>query len=210
MAGNPNLTFARLLDWLEGRLPATEAQIVTQQVAVADEAVQVQVKWLTAFCKLSNHIVLAPLPFAVRTTLRQRFAAFAQTRQPPPFLQRLVAVLTFDSRHQSALAGLRATASEPVRQYIFATDWADVALNIQQRLSDEHLDLIGQILGNTATLAADPIVVQLLLHEREVAITLADELGEFMFPAIEPGNYGLILSTDQVEIELPSFALTLD
>lgn len=210
MAGNPNLTFARLLDWVEGRLPATEAQIVTQQVAVADEAVQVQVKWLTAFRKLSNHLVLAPLPFAVRATLRQRFAAFAQTRQPPPFLPRLVAVLTFDSRHHSALAGLRATASEPVRQYIFATDWADVALNIQPRLSDEHLDLIGQILGNTATLAADPVVVQLLLHEREVAITLADELGEFMFPAIEPGNYGLILSTDQVEIELPSFALTRD
>lgn len=208
MAGNPELTFARLLDWLEGRLSAAETQTMAQQVATADAAIQTQVKWLTAFLKLSHHLIFAPLPSAVRTTLSQRFRAFVQTRQPPPFLQRVVAVLTFDSRHQTALAGLRATVTEPVRHYVFATDWADVALHIQSRPSDEHLDLIGQVLANTATLETDTIVVQLLLHEREVAITLADELGEFMFAAIEPGNYGLILSTAQVEIELPDFALT--
>ena len=210
MAGNPELTFAHLLDWVEGRLPAAETETMAQQVATADAAIQTQVKWLTAFLKLSRHLMFAPLPSAVRTTLNQRFRAFMQTRQPPPFLQQVVAVLTFDSRHQTALTGLRATATEPVRQYIFATDWADVALHIQARRSDEHLDLIGQVLANTATLETDTIVVQLLLHEREVAITLADELGEFMFAAVEPGNYGLILSTDQVEIELPNFALTRD
>lgn len=208
MAGNPELTFARLLDWVEDRLPAAERQTIAQQVATADAAFQTQVKWLTAFLQLSHHFVLAPLPPTVRTTLRQRFREFVQTRQPPPFLQRLVAVLTFDSRNQTALPGLRATATEPVRQYVFATDWADVALHIQPRHSDEQLDLIGQVLANTVNLEADTIVVQLLRHEREVAITLADELGEFMFAAITPGTYGLILSTDQVEIELPNFALT--
>jgi hypothetical protein len=103
---------------------------------------------------------------------------------------------------------MRTGENEPTRQYVFATDLADVALNVQPRPYGERLDLIGQILPNTATLAPDAFAVQLLREKQEVAITLAEEYGEFWFEALEPGDYRLTLSTDILEIELPVFAIT--
>lgn len=208
MAANPDLTFELLLDWVEGRLPSAAAQDVAQQVATASEEIQAQVQWLTAFARLSEQIVLVTPPPDVRATLAQRFADYAHTRQQPGLLQRLVATLTFDNLLQPAVAGLRAGESDSARQYIFATTLADVALNIQPHQQGEQLDLIGQILPNTEALLPDAFAVQLLRDEREVAITLADEVGEFLFEALDPGNYGLMLSTDILEIELPIFALT--
>jgi hypothetical protein len=208
MATNPDLTFERLLDWVEGRLAPAEAQDIAQQVANAGEEIQAQVQWLAAYAKLGDQIVLMAPPPTVRAGLVQRFADYAQAKQQPGFLQRLAAVLSFDSLHQPAQAGLRASESEAARQYVFTTDLADVALNIQPRPYGERLDLIGQILPNTATLAPDAFAVQLLRAKDEVAITLAEEFGEFWFEALEPGDYRLMLSTDILEIELPVFALT--
>lgn len=210
MAGYAKLSFEQLLDWLEGRLAATAAHQVASQIAQADATTQAQVRWLAAFLKLSKEVVLAAPPPTVRATLRQHFADFARSRQPPTLIQRLVAVLTFDSGQAPVLAGLRAGASEPIRQYIFVTELADVTLNIQPRTHDERLDLIGQILLNDELVISEAFTVQLVHQAREVAITLADEVGEFWFEALAPGDYALMLSTARVEIELPPFALLRD
>jgi hypothetical protein len=209
MSKSNDLSFARLVDWIEGRLSEEEAAAVAQQVATADEATQADIAWLRAFAQVSSATVLATPPPEVREVLIRRFQAHTQGRQRPGFLQRFVAALTFDSRGQPAVAGLRTTSAQAsVRQLIYTTDIADIALNIQPRLHDEHLDINGQIFPNRDTVS-DTFSVQLLHDATEVGLTTSDNLGEFTFEAIQTGVYQLLLRTDQIEILIASVELKM-
>ncbi|MFN8491567.1 MAG: hypothetical protein U0350_28475 [Caldilineaceae bacterium] len=208
MASKATLPFEQLLDWLEGRLPAEVAAEVERQVATAEPDVQGQVNWLRAFGALSRAVSLAKPPEAVRTQLTEQFARYAEAKEQPSLFQRLVAALAFDSAHQPAAVGLRSGDVEQARQFVYTTARADIALHIQQRKHDQRLDLIGQILPNDATLTLDTFCVQLLQGTEEAAITMADDLGEFMFQAINPGVYQLAISGDTMDIQLPTIALT--
>jgi hypothetical protein len=201
-------TFERLLDWVEGRLSPAEAQLVEQQVACAGAAVQTQVQWLRAFVKLGDQIIFTAPPPSVRAHLIQQFHEYAQTRRQPRFFQRLVAALTFDNARQPAALGVRAGRNDFARQFVFSTHVADVALNVQPRLHEPKLDLIGQILPRDEDLILDAFAIQLLRDEREVAITMADELGEFMLEGLDPSSYQVLLSTDDLEIDLSIVDLT--
>lgn len=149
------------------------------------------------------------LPSMVHDTLMRRFIDYTYDRQPLGLFQRRRAVLTFDTLHQAAPTGLRAGAYEATRHYVYAIDLMDVSLNVQPNWLGTHLDLMGQILPNSENLADQTFVVQLLQHEQEVAITLTDTVGGFWFEALELGAYGLLLSTDAIELELPNFAVDL-
>jgi hypothetical protein len=203
MADNTELTFERLVDWVEDRLSPAEAEQVERQVAVADAATQAQVKWLRAFMRLGDTIVLLAPPRQVRTYLTERFADYAEARRQPGFFRRLAAALSFDSALHPASAGVRSGQSDGMRQFVFSTDVADIAVSLQRRPGDTRLDLLGQILPKEDDLALDVFAVQLLREDREVAIVMADELGEFLLESLEPGIYQLLLSTDSFEIDLP-------
>src|SRR3954470_23139952 len=107
MANAGSLTFARLIDWVEGRLSAEEAHAVAEQVAAADAAVQADVGWLRAFLDASASIVLAAPPPQVHALLKRQFEAYARSRSQPGLLRQLVAALTFDSGLNPHLAGVR-------------------------------------------------------------------------------------------------------
>jgi hypothetical protein len=209
MASKIELTFERLLDWIEGRLTTEDAQAVTQAVAEADATIQDQVRWLRAFGRLQSSVILATPPPRVRTVLTERFAQYAQARQRPTFFQRISAALSFDSALRPAFAGLRSSETAADRQLVFATPLADIALNLQPRLGDESIDLIGQVLPNVADVAASAFVVQVAQGAVEFGITQTDELGEFTFTGLAPAVYQVVLSADDLEIELPSVTLTL-
>ncbi len=200
------LSFARLVDWLEGRLSEEKARAVEEQVAVADEPTRANIAWLRAFLQVSKTTVLASPPSELRALLRRRFEAYAQDRRQPGFLQCLVATLSFDSRMQPAVAGVRATgARESQQQLVYTTDVADVALNIQPR-SDNRFDLDGQIFP-AGDVAPDAFSIQLLRQADELGLTTADDLGEFAFEAVSPGVYELIVSTDQFEVLIAAVEL---
>ena len=67
--------------------------------------------------------------------------------------------------------------------------------------------LAGQLLP-TGELDPTRVSVQLLHNDREVGITLADDLGEFAFTNLPTGEYQLIVSADQLELTLPPFTLS--
>lgn len=207
MSKSPPLTFARLLDWVEGKLSEKEATLVAAQVAGADEATQARVAWLREFIQISASTVLAPPPPEIRELLMRRFEAYRQKRSQPGLLQRLVAALTFDSGLQPATAGLRAAAQAAPRQLIYTTDAAEIALNIQPRAFDQLLNVSGQIFPNRAT-RPDAFSVQLLRDMVEISLTTSDELGEFFLDAVPPGVYEMILSTAQVEITIKPIELS--
>ncbi len=87
-SGDPQ--FAKLLDWVEGRLSEEEARAVERQVALGDSAMREEVDWLRAFARISEDTVIASPPPQVRETLTDRFEAYAEGGQQPNFLNRLV------------------------------------------------------------------------------------------------------------------------
>lgn len=194
---------ARLLDWIEGRLPEEAARAVAQEVEQGDEGLKAEVAWLRRFQQVRQSVLLATPPPRVREELTSRFRAMSAERRPPSLLQRFLATLSFDSRAGFASAGTRsATAQGLERQLIFTTVAAEVALNLQPRPQDHLLQVAGQLFVDT--IADGPFSVQLLRATTEVALTATDELGEFSFPAIPAGDYELIISGDLFEVSIPA------
>jgi hypothetical protein len=206
MPKSEDVEFARLLDWVEGRLSEQEARAVEERVAAADSTTRADVAWLRAFARISEDTIIASPPSEVRDTLIERFDAYAEGKQQPGLLERLVATLTFDSSLQPA-TGLRAAGKvESQRQLVYSTDAADVAVIVRPRPRDELLDLDGQILPVNST-DSGPFGVQLLDGSSEVATTATNDLGEFTFKAVPSGVYEMLASNDRVEIQIPRLEL---
>lgn len=197
-------SFSELLDWLEGRLPPEEARTVAERLESANAATQADLDWLRLFLQARRSVQLASPPRSVRETLKGRFAAYAEARQPPGLFQHLLAALTFDSRARPATAGLRSVADEAQqRQLIFTTEAAEVALTIQPTLPDKNITITGQIfpLGDAP---AQVFSIQLLSDAREVGLVAADELGEFTFINLPAGEYSMVVSAGEYEVVIHS------
>jgi len=205
MPKSEDMMFARLLDWVEDRLPEEEARAIEEQVAAADSATRADVDWLRAFARISEETVIASPPPEVRDTLIERFEAYAEDKRQPTFLQRLVATLTFDSGLQPAL-GWRATTPGSQRQLAYSTDVADVTISVQPRPRDGLLDIKGEILPVEST-ESGAFGVQLLAGSSEVATTATNDFREFTFEAVSPGVYEIVVSSDRVEISIPQVEL---
>jgi hypothetical protein len=200
------LSFERLTDWVEGRLSEEEARAVEEQVSAGDSAALADVAWLRAFASVSEGTVIATPPPEVRDTMMERFEAYAQSKQRPGLLERLVATLTFDSNQQLAL-GLRAAGTQgSERQLVYSTDAADVTLGVLPRSRDGLLDIRGQILPVEDT-EPGPFGVQLLSGSSEVVTTATNDLREFTFEAVPPSVYEIIASSDRVEISISQVEL---
>lgn len=192
--------FARLVDWVEGRLSEEEAGSVEKQVG-ADSATRADVAWLRAFNLISKDIVIASPPPEVRDALLESFRGYAERKRRTGALKRFVAQLSFDNGPQSA-PGLRAISTpEPQREFVYCSEVADVAVSVRLRSQDGLWDFEGQIFPLDDT---DPgaFGVRLLDGPSEAATTTTNDLGEFSFGAVAPGTYEVLASSDQVEIGL--------
>ena len=199
--------FSELLDWLDGRLPPEEAQALAERLEIAGSATRADLDWLHLFQQARQSIQSASPPSSVRATLQERFAAYAETRQPPGLFQRLLAMLTFDSRLQPVTPGLRSVADDTdQRQLIYTSEAAEVAVTLQPTLPDKNFTLTGQIFPLKDT-PADAFSVQLLMAAREVGLVAADELGEFTFTNLPTGEYSMVVSAGDFEVVIPSIHL---
>src|SRR5215207_3759439 len=137
--------FAELLDWLEGRLPPDKARDVAERLQIANTATQADLEWLRLFLHAHQTVQFTSPPAGVRESLKQRFAAYAEARQPPGLFQRLLANLTFDSRAQPVTAGLRSASDEgQQRQLIYTTGAAEIALTVRAILPEQNYFVTGQ------------------------------------------------------------------
>jgi hypothetical protein len=205
MPNSEDIKFARLVDWVEGRLSEEEARAVEREVAQPDSTTREELAWLRAFGRISEEVVIASPPPQVRDALTERFEAYAQAKRRPGLLKRLVATLTFDSGMQPALSW-RATAPELLRQFAYSTDAADVAIDVRSRPRDGLVDIHGEILPVDVT-DSGAFGVQLLAGTSEVATTATNDLGQFAFEAIPPGVYEMIVSSERIEIRIPHLEL---
>lgn len=193
-------SFEKLVDWLEGRLSAPEAEQVAAQVA-ADETLQTDVAWLQTFHQRRQQIIFAAPPANLRTELGRRFAAHTAENRPPTLWERLTAVLKFDSYTQLAAAAVRSLPSHE-RQLVYSTNRADVALTIQTNFPDRLFQLYGQVLPIQDETAGS-LSAQLVQHQQERWFTMTDEVGEFVLEKIPAGEYELVIGNDQFQIIVP-------
>jgi hypothetical protein len=202
------IAFSKLVDWVEGRLPESEARAVEEQMAVADGATLADVAWLRKFLKTTKDSVLEAPPPKVRSTLIARYKAHAEGRPAPGLLKRVVARLTFDGGSQPAV-GVRSAGTQGARrQLVYSADTLDLALNILPRARDKKFDLHGQVLTHN-DVELGSFSVQLLQSETELAITATDDLGGFAIESIPPGVYELILSSERVEVSITPVELNV-
>jgi hypothetical protein len=194
--------FARLTDWMEGRLAEEEAAAVEKQLATADETTLADVAWLRMFVEASQRVVLPAPPPGAHENLVRRFKVHAGERQRPGRRKRIVARLTFDSGRWPAVAEVRkADTGDVGRQLVYSADTLDVALDILPRDPEEsRLDLEGQLFPNHEDAEPDLFDVRLLRGEQKFGMTITDDLGEFTFEAVPPGVYEMLLSTDKYDI----------
>ena len=207
MNDSKNSHFSELLDWLEGRLPREKAQALAERLETADAATQADLDWLRLFHQARQSILSAAPPPSVRAALQERFAAFAETRQPPGLFQRLIAMLMFDSRAQPMTIGLRSVADNAEqRQLIYTSKAAEIAVTVQPTLPDKNFTVTGQIFPLRDT-SADAFSIQLLKDAREVGLAAADELGEFTFTNLPAGVYSMVVSAEEYEVVISSLNL---
>ncbi len=195
------VNFASLVDWMEGRLSEHEASTVEEALAGTDDGTLADVAWLRKFFEAGDNILIESPPQEVRDALVDAFEANARDQRTPGFVERVLGGLAFDSNMQPA-AGLRAVDTQRSRrQLIFHAETFDLAINLLARGSDRDLDLDGQVLPGDGPVP-ELFSVQLLCDGTEQALAAVDEFGSFAIHRIPPGSYELVLSADQVEIQI--------
>ena len=191
------IDFETLADWVEGRLPEEEARAVEERLAGADEATRAEAEWLRTFFRTSRDLVLEDPPAGQRDELAAAFEDYAEGRRRPGPVERLVAALSSGGGLRP-VAGVR-SAGGVEGQLVYTTEAADVALNVRRRPGNGKLDLDGQVFPNEERMS-EAFGVQILRGTDEVGTTATDELGEFAFEGVAPGEYQILVSGAGVEI----------
>ncbi len=206
MVARTRIPFETLADLVDGRLSESEAVEVRRRLANADSRTLEDLAWLEALTSICQTMSLEVPPEQVRTALCAHFRRWAESRRQPGLFERLVAQLTFDSRLQPALVGVRSSPSEP-GQLLYTTDRMDIELHLMPSGPDQ-VRILGQALPRDPELDVADCPVQLLAGEREIGLTSTNELGEFSFEAIPGSDYTLVLVSEEGEIELECVDLT--
>jgi hypothetical protein len=150
---------------------------------------------------------LADPPPEVHARLRAQFATYAASRKAG-LREHVVAALGFDSLSRPVVAfGARAVGDASIqhRQLVFSCAVADIALNVHRRPHDEQIVLSGQIFPYGSIDPAGWGV--LLIGDRGPDATRSDDLGEFAFQDVPPGDYTLTLETQDLAITMPVVSL---
>jgi hypothetical protein len=135
--------------------------------------------------------------------IQRALAVFTQRRAEvaaaPGLIERLAAVLTFDSGAASPLAfGMRSSGGA-VRQLLFSVEGRDIDLRVAPATREGLFALSGQILGPDSE---GSVAIEAEDGGARSEVTL-NELGEFVLPPVAAGSYRLTVTLADVAIELP-------
>jgi hypothetical protein len=210
MSPQTQIPFETLADLVDGRLSESEATKVRKQLAHADPRTQADLAWLQALAAFRRTMPLEAPPEQVaaasREALRTHFRRWTEERRQPSLFQRLVAQLTFDSRLQPALVGVRGEPTGP-GQLLYTTDQMDIELHLLPA-GPGQVRILGQALPRDPDTDMTDCAVQLLAGEQEIGLTSTNELGEFTFETARDSDYTVILVTEEGEIALEHVDLT--
>lgn len=212
---NNELTWERIIDWVEGRLSKTEADWVAAQLAQADadkrELWDNSIAWLHKLQLWRRESPMQDLSEQGRQRLSQLFARLQDSAQAA--IRVISAYQTSDSWvqvTQGVRRGGPPSRSEikpESRQFIYQCDIGEVALNLRQASDKNAIELRGQIF------VAEPIdlsgFVAQLVQDRQSHMEMLDDLGQFTLSGLAPGNYDLVIADPQLEIHIAALPVQI-
>ncbi len=199
-------TFETLLDFVENRLPeATYGQVMAHLTSPCDVC-QAEVEAINDMLHLLKKEQLAePPPSVVRRAIH--LFKRLQERQSGDDRPRLMAHLLFDSRLIANAAAARGVVGQE-RQVLYRVEGLDIDLQVSGEDSQRIIRLMGQVMpANDDPSQVRGCQIRLEQEEEVTAMTTADELGTFVFPAVVPGDYELWLDLPQAEVWIPSLTI---
>lgn len=122
-------------------------------------------------------------------------------------LERLAAVLTFDSGGASALAFGARSNSVGVRQMFYSVEGREIDLRIARMDKGAMFKLSGQVLGPDT---AGTLIVTPSGGQGGVLSCPLSDLGEFVLTPMGPGRYRLCLELGAAVIDLPLLDLPVE
>lgn len=191
--------FELLLDWLEGRLSASDAELVAAQVADGNAQVQATVNWLHGFLNVSHTVAVDNPPPIVHQSLMQYFSRWKRARaamSEGPV--ELIAELVFDSRQDLAATGVRAGDNpDEVVHLAYSCDAGDLLIDVSELAGRLVLD--GQVLPVDSSQA--PIYAASLAGPGFAALTLdGDHLGRFCLDGVPAARCQIRVSNGEIEM----------
>lgn len=126
-----------------------------------------------------------------------------RTRASAPkksFVQKLAAVLQMEIAPNKPAFGERSASVSQVRQMLFKA--GDNAIDLRIEPFEKAFGVRGQILGEGMSGAAIR-----LFNDVQKLESRANELSEFAFENVKPGQYELIISSETVEIALKTISI---
>jgi len=210
---NNELTWEKIIDWVEERLSKTEADWVSAQLAQMGanerQSWDNSIAWLHKLQLWRRESPMQDLSEQGRQRLSQLFARLQDNTQ---FALRIVnAHQTSDSWvqvPQGVRRGGPPSRNEhkpESRQFIYQCEVGEVALNL--RHAENAIELRGQIF------VAEPIdlsgfVIQ-LIQGRQSHMEMLDDLGQFALNNLAPGNYDLVIADEHIEIHIAELPVVL-
>lgn len=134
-----DISFTKILDWVDGRLGGAEAESVARVVSKSPEA-RVTEAWIRELRAAGQALPLAEVPDDLRRELR---LVFRRHRAPWTSGKRQEGLTTFDSRDRPAAAGMRGASTDEVQHVVLEGEGLGLALTIIGRAGS--VDLKGTV-----------------------------------------------------------------
>lgn len=202
-------SFERLIDYLDRRLPETEAVRVATHLASDCAACAATRNWYERVRGLTaSDDSIAPPPWAFKRAVR----IFGAAQQRPRLVERLgqtIAALVFDSFARPQLAGVRSTETTN-RQLLYRA--GDYSIDLQIAPSDDaRADLTGQVLkeGEATFESVAGLKLEIARGGETVFAATTDAMGEFKINGMEHGIYDLRVELSAGSITVPEVPVTV-
>ncbi len=162
---------------------------------------------LSQLTQLSTELTFVKRSQLTAQTLTNYYALFEEVQTRPSVLTRSVqwlrAQLSWDSRQQPALQGIRSGVSSTYR-LLYSSDTADIEILVEPRNGSRHL--VGEIIPLTDSLKVPALLQLVLPQSAEVVSEIeCDEQGRFRIDGLKPAEYALSITPrkgNALQIEL--------
>ncbi len=194
--------FEKMLDYLDGRLAATEASKITEHLASGCASCGSVGDWYRRVKTIATRDDSVEPPGWV---LKRAFKAFMAHRDSyaSAVPDQMAAILVFDSLYRPEIAGVRSTDMAE-RQLLYSAGGYSIDLQIAHA-GVSSVNLMGQILkdGEQGFDSVVGLPLQLVKGGAAAASTITDAVGEFRIDGIILGDYDLYFERRGRRIVIP-------
>jgi hypothetical protein len=152
-----------------------------------------------SFVEIMRQDTTEEVPSSALTAVLRAFGERRTKSQPTTTrMQKLLAVLRFDSAQMTLSYGFRSVGAASSRQLLFAVGNGTLDLRITRSIDGWTISgqVLGEIFAGTVELSGTV----------ELATELDDQ-SHFTLPSIPSGNYRLRLYSDNYEVEIPDLVI---